>query len=593
MSSKEVTFQEFGLSPEVMRALEQLGYEKPTPIQQASITPLSEGRDVLGQAQTGTGKTAAFALPLLSRINYNAKNVQILVLAPTRELAMQVSEAFKSFGQYVKDFHVLPIYGGQSMGAQLSQLRRNPQVIVGTPGRVMDHIRRGTLKLENLQSLVLDEADEMLKMGFIEDIEWILEHTPKTRQLALFSATMPSAIRRVANQHLDRPEHVKIEAKTTTVERISQKFIQAPQHHKLEILSRILEVEATDGIIIFARTRQGTTELAEQLESRGYKAAALHGDMNQNTREQTIDSLKSGKVDIVIATDVAARGIDVPRIEHVINYDIPYDAEAYVHRIGRTGRAGRSGSAILFVTHKEIRMLRNIERVTNSRIEPMQVPSPTQVSAKRLEKIGQEIKSTLEQPNLSEMQARLDNLKETLEIDADQLALALLQQIQSKRPLEVKDLPIQNRERRDRDSRDRDSRDRDSRDRNSRDRRPARGMPTQLGEAMPLKDSPSIAMKRYQIDVGRQHQVSVGNIVGAIANEANIESRYIGHIRLYDELTTVDLPEGMPKDILTHLSKVRVCGHRLNIREANAEQTAVSSEAPRRPKRDSRRNDRR
>tara|TARA_B100001094_G_scaffold333468_1_gene413031 strand:- start:18622 stop:20385 length:1764 start_codon:yes stop_codon:yes gene_type:complete len=587
MSSTEVTFHDFGLSPEVLRALDDLGYETPTPIQQASIAPLTQDRDILGQAQTGTGKTAAFALPLLSRIDYKAKHVQILVLAPTRELAMQVSDAFKSFGKYVKDFHVLPIYGGQSMGQQLSQLRRHPQVVVGTPGRVMDHIRRGSLKLDNLQSLVLDEADEMLKMGFIDDIEWILEHTPTERQLALFSATMPDAIRRVANKHLNNPEHVKIAAKTTTVERIAQKFIQVPQHQKLEVLSRILEVEETDGIIIFARTRQATTELAEQLEAKGYKAAALHGDMNQAAREQTIDALKRGKLDIVIATDVAARGIDVPRIEHVINYDIPYDAEAYVHRIGRTGRAGRSGQAFLFVTPRETRMLRTIERTTNCRMEPMKMPSTQLVSDKRLEKLGKSIQSTLEKQSLQFVTSCATKLIEQLDISAEQLAVALLQQVQQARPLEVKDLPMGREKREYSDRNDRNDRNGRDRDRNKR----GRSTPAHFGQPSPLKDAPDVVMKRYQIDVGRQHQVSVGNIVGAIANEANIESRFIGHIKLYDEVTTVDLPEGMPKDVMHILSKVRVCGQKLNIREASSE--GFKHDAPRRPRRDGRKEQRR
>ena len=393
----------------------------------------------------------------------------------------------------------------------------------------------------------------MLKMGFIDDIEWILDQTPSDRQLALFSATMPEAIRRVANKHLNDPAHIKIAAKTTTVERITQKFIQVSPAHKFEVLSRILEVEETDGIIIFVRTRQGSTELAEQLEARGYKAAALHGDMNQSSREQTIEALKRGKLDIVIATDVAARGIDVPRIEHVINYDIPYDAEAYVHRIGRTGRAGRTGQAFLFVTHREMRMLRTIERTTNSRMEPMKVPSPALVSEKRLEKIGNQIQETLEKGTQSLIEKSAAHLMESLEISADQLAIALLQQIQKARPLEVKELPTF-KERGDR-------RDRNDRDRNGNPRRRnGRATPASFGQPQPLKDSPNVTMKRYQIDVGRSHQVSVGNIVGAIANETNIESHFIGHIKLYDEVTTVDLPDGMPKDVMNHLGKVRVCG---------------------------------
>lgn len=555
MSSTEVTFHDLGLSEPVLKALDQLGYEKPTPIQLASIKPLQAGKDIIGQAQTGTGKTAAFSLPLLSRIDFHSKNVQILVLAPTRELAVQVAEAFQSYGKHIDNFHVLPIYGGQSMSQQLRQLRRHPQVIVGTPGRVMDHIRRGSLDLNKLQSLVLDEADEMLKMGFIDDIEWILEHTPSSRQLALFSATMPDAIRRVANKHLNNPEHVTIAAKTTTVERIEQRFIQTTQHHKLEVLSRILEVEETNAVIIFVRTRNATTELAEKLEARGYASSALHGDMNQAAREQTIDALKKGQIDIVIATDVAARGIDVPRIEHVINYDIPYDSESYVHRIGRTGRAGRNGQALLFVTNREMRMLRTIERATGSRIAPMNIPNPALVSEKRLERVGQQLQQILDQKPLEYMEQSIATLSQKLEIDPAKLAVALLYQVQESRPLEVNELPT-SRERR--DHKDRQRNDRSSKSRSGRNSEPSR-----------LKDRPDVAMTRYQIDVGRNHGVNAGNIVGAIANEANIESRYIGQIRMHDETSTVDLPEGMPKDVMQLLSKVRVCGQRLNIKEAS------------------------
>ncbi|MBL6734528.1 MAG: DEAD/DEAH box helicase [Shewanellaceae bacterium] len=569
MSSTEVTFSDLALAKPVLEALNKLGYEKPTPIQLASIKPLQAGRDVLGQAQTGTGKTAAFSLPLLSRIDFDAKNVQVLVLAPTRELAIQVSEAFQSYGQFLPNFHVLPIYGGQSMDQQLRQLRRHPQVIVGTPGRVMDHIRRGSLKLATLKALVLDEADEMLKMGFIEDIEWILEHTPAERQLALFSATMPDAIRRVANRHLKEPEHVKIAAKTATVAGITQQFLQVTPHHKLEALSRILEVEQTDGVIIFARTRNATVELADKLEARGYTAAALHGDMNQAMREQTIDALKSGKLDIVIATDVAARGIDVPRIELVINYDIPYDAEAYVHRIGRTGRAGRTGKALLFVTNREIRMLRNIERTTGSRMIPMQVPKPTDVGQKRLERLGNTLKATLENESLTFIEQAVTSLSEKLDVTAETLAIALLYQAQKARPLEVKDLPLREK----------------TRQPEGQERR----RDAKRGASKGITGAPNVTMKRYQIDVGRQHHVNVGNIVGAIANEANIESKFIGQIKLYDETTTVDLPEGMPKDVINHLAKVRVCGRRLNIREASGHGGSTSPVKPRQRREDSKR----
>ncbi|TVP15635.1 DEAD/DEAH box helicase [Shewanella sp. KCT] len=583
MSSSEKTFRELGLSEPLLRALDELGYEKPTPIQAASIDPLMAGKDILGQAQTGTGKTGAFALPLLNAIDPNRNVPQILVLAPTRELAVQVAEAFGSYSKFMKGLHVLPIYGGQSMHQQLNALRRGPQIVVGTPGRVMDHMRRGTLKLETLNALVLDEADEMLKMGFIDDIEWILEHTPQERQLALFSATMPEQIKRVANKYLQTPEHISIAASHTTVESIEQRFVQVSQHNKLEALVRVLEVENTEGIIIFVRTRNSCVELAEKLEARGYASSPLHGDMNQQARERAVDQLKRGKLDILIATDVAARGLDVERIGHVINYDIPYDTEAYVHRIGRTGRAGRTGMAILFVTHREMRMLRTIERATKSRISPMNVPSPETVAERRLSRLGEQVSNTIDNESLDFMHGAVAQLCQQLEVDTEVLAAALLNMVQQERPLQLP--PIQERQR---DSRDeRNSRDRGDRsDRAPRGRRESRPTPANLGQADTLKDHPDVKMCRYVLDVGRDHGVGVGNIVGAVANEANIDSRYIGQIQLFDQITSIDLPEGMPKDVLQHLKKVRVCGKPLNIREAGSEIVNASDDnrAPRRRK---------
>ncbi|QYJ94320.1 DEAD/DEAH box helicase [Shewanella spartinae] len=583
MSSSEKTFRELGLSEPLLRALDELGYEKPTPIQAASIDPLMAGKDILGQAQTGTGKTGAFALPLLNAIDPNRNVPQILVLAPTRELAVQVAEAFGSYSKFMKGLHVLPIYGGQSMHQQLNALRRGPQIVVGTPGRVMDHMRRGTLKLETLNALVLDEADEMLKMGFIDDIEWILEHTPQERQLALFSATMPEQIKRVANKYLQTPVHISIAASHTTVESIEQRFVQVSQHNKLEALVRVLEVENTEGIIIFVRTRNSCVELAEKLEARGYASSPLHGDMNQQARERAVDQLKRGKLDILIATDVAARGLDVERIGHVINYDIPYDTEAYVHRIGRTGRAGRTGMAILFVTHREMRMLRTIERATKSRISPMNVPSPETVAERRLSRLGEQVSNTIDNESLDFMHGAVAQLCQQLEVDTEVLAAALLNMVQQERPLQLP--PIQERQR---DSRDeRNSRDRGDRsDRAPRGRRESRPTPANLGQADTLKDHPDVKMCRYVLDVGRDHGVGVGNIVGAVANEANIDSRYIGQIQLFDQITSIDLPEGMPKDVLQHLKKVRVCGKPLNIREAGSEIVNASDDnrTPRRRK---------
>jgi ATP-dependent RNA helicase DeaD len=589
MSSNERTFRELGLSENLLRALDELGYEKPTPIQSASIDPLMEGKDIIGQAQTGTGKTGAFALPLLNKVDIRLNAPQILVLAPTRELAVQVAEAFGSYAKHMKGFHVLPIYGGQSMHQQLSALKRGPQVIVGTPGRVMDHMRRGTLKLDALKALVLDEADEMLKMGFIDDIEWVLEHKPANSQLALFSATMPEQIKRVANKHLTSPVNISIAASHTTVESIEQCFVQVSQHNKLEALVRVLEVENTEGIIIFVRTRNSCVELAEKLEARGYASSPLHGDMNQQARERAVEQLKRGKLDILIATDVAARGLDVERIGHVVNYDIPYDSEAYVHRIGRTGRAGRTGMAILFVTHREMRMLRTIERATNSRIAPMKIPSPETVAERRLSRLGEQIQETLN-GDLDFMKNAVAELCSQLEVDTDLLAAALLQQVQQERPLQLP--PIQERQRDSRDDRG-PREDRGGRDSGRRERGSRPSSPTTFGNPEGLKDNPDVKMNRYVIDVGRENGVGVGNIVGAIANEANIDSRYIGQIQLYDQVTTVDLPDGMPKEVLTHLRKVRVCGRPLNIREAGDETFVDSGRgAPRRPRNDRPRGDR-
>ncbi|MGL4899922.1 MAG: helicase-related protein, partial [Shewanella sp.] len=419
----------------------------------------------------------------------------------------------------------------------------------------------GTLKLDSLKALVLDEADEMLKMGFIDDIEWILEHTPSERQLALFSATMPEQIKRVANKHLKDATNISIAASHTTVESIEQRFVQVSQHNKLEALVRVLEVENTEGIIIFVRTRNSCVELAEKLEARGYASSPLHGDMNQQARERAVEQLKRGKLDILIATDVAARGLDVERIGHVVNYDIPYDTEAYVHRIGRTGRAGRTGMAILFVTSREMRMLRTIERATNSRISPMKVPSPETVAERRLSRLGEQLAQTMNN-DLEFMREAVAQLCQQLEVDTDLLAAALLHQVQQERPLQLP--AIQERVRDERSERAPSERGEHG-ERRSRESRP---MPASLGAAEALKDNPDLKMCRYVIDVGRENGVGVGNIVGAIANEANIDSRYIGAIQLYDAVTTVDLPDGMPKDVLQHLKKVRVCGRPLNIREA-------------------------
>ncbi|GAA4351449.1 DEAD/DEAH box helicase [Kangiella taiwanensis] len=559
MTSKDTptSFSELELAPAVLKAIQEVGYEQPSPIQQASIPVLLTGRDIIGQAQTGTGKTAAFALPLLSKIDPKDRTTQVLVLAPTRELALQVAEACQTYAKHMDQFTILPIYGGQRYDTQLRQLKRGAQVVVGTPGRVMDHIRRGTLKLDNLKALVLDEADEMLRMGFIDDVEWILGHTPEERQIALFSATMPNQIRKVAEKHLNNPEHIKIETKTSTAKTISQRYWFVSGLHKLDALTRILETEEFDGMIIFVRTKTATMELAEKLNARGFRADALNGDIAQNTREKIVDKLKRGKIDVLLATDVAARGLDVERISHVINYDIPYDTESYVHRIGRTGRAGREGNAILFVAHREKRMLKAIERATNQPIEEMHLPTVADINEQRVERFVQKISDTLATSDLDFYLDIINKYVENNDQDWPQLAAALAKMAAGDELL-LKEKP--RKERRERDSRDWDD-DRDSRRKNKRDRkeRPRREN-TFSPHAQPLAEHPDVEMERYRIELGRNDDVKVGSIVGAIANEADIDSEYIGRIDLFDEFTTVDLPSGMPKEVQKILSGARVAG---------------------------------
>jgi len=546
-------FAQFGLAVPVLKALEEVGYETPSPIQAEAIPVLLDGHDLIGQAQTGTGKTAAFALPLLSRLDLDLAVPQLLVLTPTRELAIQVAEALQTYARHMRGFHVLPIYGGQSIGVQLRQLKRGAQVIVGTPGRIIDHLGRKTLKLGQLKAVVLDEADEMLRMGFIDDVEAILETTPSTRQVALFSATMPPAIARVAKKHLKEPVEVRIAAKTATVDTVEQRFWPVSGLHKLDALTRILEVETFDGMLVFVRTRQATEELAGKLEARGYAATALNGDMPQPQRERTIERLRSGKLDIVVATDVAARGLDVERITHVINYDIPYDPEAYVHRIGRTGRAGRTGQAIMFVAPRERRMLRIIEQATRQQITPMRMPTREDVTDRRVARFKELLDETLESQELDFFQKVVEGYREERGADIEVVAAALTFLVQRERPLAppVNDLPP-----------DRPGRP----ERSSRPERPPRdGRPAPRRERFDEpRDVPSGAV-RYRIEVGRDHGVQPKNIVGAIANEAGVDSRDIGHIKLYDSFSTVDLPEGMPKEIFKHLQTVWVCGCQLRL----------------------------
>lgn len=548
------SFDELGLTPAVLKSVKQVGYEQPSPIQSASIPILMSGRDIIGQAQTGTGKTAAFALPMLSKLDASDNNTQLLVLAPTRELAIQVAEACQTYAKNMPGLNVLPIYGGQKYDIQLRQLRRGAQIVVGTPGRVMDHIRRGTLKLNNLKALVLDEADEMLRMGFIDDVEWVLGHTPDTRQIALFSATMPKEIKKVAEKYLTNPEHIKIKTKTSTATTINQRYWLVSGIHKLDALTRILETEEFDGMIIFVRTKIATTELADKLTARGFRAEPLNGDIPQANRERIVDKLKKGQTDILIATDVAARGLDVERISHVVNYDIPYDTESYVHRIGRTGRAGRTGHAILFVAHRERRMLKAIERATNQPITEMQMPSIDNINEQRMSRFERKILTTIESNELSFFKQFIHQLEEKTDSELQTIAAALAKlagggDLILKEQPKAKKEKVNKRERKARDS---------GQKRVSSDR-------TFSPYAQPLKAHPDIDMERYKIDAGHKHNVKVSNIVGAIANEAEIDSEYIGRIDIFDEFTTVDLPSGMPKEVLQILSKAHVAGRSMNL----------------------------
>ncbi|MBO8415125.1 MAG: DEAD/DEAH box helicase, partial [Proteobacteria bacterium] len=425
-----VSFKDLGLADKVLQAVSDLGFESPTPIQEKAIPVMMAGRDMIGQAQTGTGKTAAFALPILSKLNPGEKAIKALVLEPTRELAIQVAEAFQSFAKHCEDFRVMPIYGGASYENQIRSLRHGVQVVVGTPGRLIDLIERGKLSLKDVSFMVIDEADEMLRMGFIDDVDWILSQLPKERQNALFSATMPDAIRRIAHNHLVDPEEVRIESRTTTATTVHQRYWVVSGVHKIDAMTRMLEVESYDAVLVFVRTKTDAEDVANKLMGRGMACAALHGDIPQRQREKIIERLKNGTLDIIIATDVAARGLDVDRITHVFNYDIPYDAETYVHRIGRTGRAGRTGEAILFVSPRERRALRQIERVTRQRIEPMRMPTVADVNKRRLENFRNQIMETIEQGGLEEYMEVISDLLSDDSIEPEILAAALAKMVQ-------------------------------------------------------------------------------------------------------------------------------------------------------------------
>ncbi|VAW54523.1 DEAD-box ATP-dependent RNA helicase DeaD (= CshA) [hydrothermal vent metagenome] len=558
------TFSQFALNKNLLTALDALGYETPSAIQEESIPLLLDRRDIIGQAQTGTGKTAAFALPILSNLDLKQKDPQVLVLAPTRELAIQVAEAFQKYAKHLKGFHVLPVYGGQDFRGQISALKRGVHVIVGTPGRVMDHMRRGTLKLDNLTALVLDEADEMLRMGFIDDVEWVLEQTPPTRQIALFSATMPQQIRRIATKYLTNPEQVTIKVKTATAATIHQRFWVVSGTNKLDALTRILEAEAFDAMIIFVRTKNSTVELADKLEARGYAATAINGDIQQSHRERAIKNLKSGKLDILVATDVAARGLDVQRISHVINYDIPHDTESYIHRIGRTGRAGRKGDAILFVAPREKRLLQAIERATNKSIEMMELPSAALINEQRIDKFKQRITETIETQKHDLFYKMLESYQQEKDIPALDIAAALAHLLQGESPFLLQNKPQKKMDKswKDNSSRSDDrkpSRRERERSRNTSDKGHDRDRSSNR-DRPPAED-----MASFRIEVGNNHDVKPGNIVGAIANEAGLDSKNIGHIKIYDDYSLVDLPDGMPKNVFNDLKKVWVSGQQLNI----------------------------
>ncbi|MXP59500.1 DEAD/DEAH family ATP-dependent RNA helicase [Pantoea sp. Taur] len=555
MTDIQTTFSDLGLNSDILESLNGMGYEKPSPIQAECIPHLLAGRDVLGMAQTGSGKTAAFSLPLLNNIDPSVRAPQILVLAPTRELAVQVAEAMTEFSKHMRGVNVVALYGGQRYDVQLRALRQGPQVVVGTPGRLLDHLKRGTLDLSNLRGLVLDEADEMLRMGFIEDVETIMAQIPDGHQTALFSATMPEAIRRITKRFMKDPQEVRIQSSLTTRPDISQSYWTA-YGRKTDALVRFLEAEDFDAAIIFVRTKNATLEVAEALERSGYNSAALNGDMNQALREQTLERLKDGRLDILIATDVAARGLDVERISLVVNYDIPMDAESYVHRIGRTGRAGRAGRALLFVENRERRLLRNIERTMKLTIPEVELPNAELLSERRLAKFAAKVQLQLESSDLDMYRALLSKMQPGEDLDLETLAAALLKMAQGERPLILPpEAPRPPR----REFRDRDDR-RDSRD--SRGPRESRGD----RDGAPRRERRDVGeMQLYRIEVGRDDGVEVRHIVGAIANEGDISSRYIGNIKLFGTHSTIELPKGMPGEVLQHFTRTRILNKPMNM----------------------------
>ena len=557
--SQKNGFAAFGFSNEILEALAEIGYSEPSPIQAAAIPELMLGRDLVGQAQTGTGKTAAFALPMLAALDETQRTPQVLVLTPTRELAIQVADSFKSYATKLPHLRVLALYGGSDFRDQIHKLKRGVQIVVGTPGRVMDHMRQGTLDLSGLRSLVLDEADEMLRMGFIDDVEWVLGQLPSQRQVVLFSATMPAEIRRISHQYLNNPAEITIRTKGSDSSRIRQRFITVNGPQKLEALGRVLEAETKEGVIIFARTKAITVTVAEALEAKGYDVAVLNGDVAQSQRERTIERLKNGTVDVLVATDVAARGLDVDRITLVVNYDIPFDSEAYVHRIGRTGRAGRTGDAILFVTPRERRFLGGLERAVGRPIEAMEIPSNATINQNRLDRLRQRLGDSLGSEGREEERALLSEILQRVGQESgaspEQLALAALQLAVGAQPLLVHGDESWIRQN---SGGGRDGRDGRRQDRQGPGGQNRRGPREQAGP-------PESGMERFRIEVGWRDRVKPGNIVGAIANESGLNGRSIGRIQIFDSHSLVDLPQGMPEDVFQGLRRLKVMNRELQI----------------------------
>lgn len=562
-NNAQVSFDALGLPEVLSSALKKMGFENPTPIQAKTIPPLLAGRDVLGEAQTGTGKTAAFGLPALANIDTSIRKPQMLVIAPTRELAIQVAEAIEQFAQNMRGLRVATVYGGQSYGPQFAQIERGAQVIVGTPGRMMDHLRRKSLKLDNVKFCALDEADEMLNMGFLEDIEWILDHLNEETQMALFSATMPPQIRKIANRFLKDPEHLRVAPVKKVKANITQLVWKVSVLNKKTALERVSEVLDYKAMIVFVRTRNDTVEVAEHLESKGFAAAAINGDMNQAQRERTVDQLRTGQLKILVATDVVARGLDIPSIDLVVNYDLPDDNEVYVHRIGRTGRAGREGTSISFMRPREMYRIRHYERLTSSTVEDFELPTIQEIGKARIERTKQELVDVLANNDIAQMMQIIETMAEESEMSVEHLAAALLHLKQLQQPLCPKEDPKPRRESRDRD--DRGGR-RDAR-RGDRDNRGERG---DRGPRKPKAVRSDVDWQTYRLEVGKEHGAKPGDIVGAIANEISLDSSYIGQINLFERHSFVQLPKNMPSNIYKKLKGVRVRRQSLDISMSDA-----------------------